>query len=429
VSNPVLRVKWLSLTALALLAIFVLAVTVGAQDVGVLQGQVVNGTANGPQVGAGITVTLHVSQGGNEIGSLETKTDATGRFRFEGLATDAALAGQGTGTLAGQGTGTLEYWPEAVYLGVPYLSADPYRFEGGQTTLNGSITVYETTADDRAIRLNSVHFIAESFDQVLRISEIHLFGNTGDRTYIGRDGQTVYIPLPEEAVGLTFEGETPAGRFVEGDMPTGVMDTQPVPPGTETSLVVFSYHLMSTGKTVRLERSFVYPVADLNVLVAQPGLTLQSDQLQPVGSRSFQSRQYELYTTQDLLPGTPLVIEFVPVGGAAGGQAVPETTSPGDQSATGILPRGNQELLRWLGFALAGLAVLGAVAYPLAVRRAPVSAPSLAADPRARPLLRSTASEAVADLVALEQAFETGQIDEETYERQRAEKYEGLKGV
>ena len=80
--------------------------------------------------------------------------------------------------------------------------------------------------------------------------------------------------------------------------------------------------------------------------------------------------------------------------------------------------------MRWLGFALSGLAVVAAVVYPLAARRkvpAPASAPKLARNPQARQLL--------AELVALEEALEAGQIDEETYARQRAEKYEALKAL
>ena len=34
----------------------------------------------------------------------------------------------------------------------------------------------------------------------------------------------------------------------------GLVDTEPVPPGSESSLVFFSYHLMVTGETVPLER-------------------------------------------------------------------------------------------------------------------------------------------------------------------------------
>ena len=202
---------------------------------------------------------------------LETTTDAAGAFRFEGLDTDPALA----------------YAPEVEYLQVPYRS-DPLRFEAGQTSLAATLPVYETTTDDGTIRLDSVHMIAESFGQVLRITEIHLFGNSGDRTYVGADSSgvqsaTLFIPLPADAVGLAFGQDTPPGRFVEVE--GGLMDTQPVPPGQEASLAFFSYHLPVSGDTVPLERRFAYPVTTLNVLVAQPGLTLQSSQLAPMGTR------------------------------------------------------------------------------------------------------------------------------------------------
>jgi hypothetical protein len=411
--NRVSRVSMMLVLALALaLAILALGLalactrTVQAQEAGILEGQVVNGTAGGPQVGAGITVTLHVNQGDTELKSLETTTTTGGRFRFEGLDTDAALA----------------YWPEAVYLGVPYRNAEPYQFTAGQTQVDASLTVYETTGDGSAIRLDSVHVIVESFEQVLRVSEIHFFGNSGDRTYVGRNGQTVFIPLPAEAVGLAFEEETPGERFVE--VQGGVMDTAPVPPGTETSLAFFSYHLVPAGNTVPLERSFAYPVADLNILAAQPGLTLQSDQLQAAGTRSFQDQQYELYTGQDLSSDTPLAVTFSLVPAAAGSSSVPEAAAPAMPGAAPAPGGGNQRLLRWLGAALSGLAVVAAVIYPLVARQkgpAPASAPKLAKDPQARQLL--------AELAALEEAFEAGQIDEEAYARRRAGKYEALKAL
>ena len=48
------------------------------------------------------------------------------------------------------------------------------------------------------------------FGEMLRVSEIHLYGNVGDQTYIGLPGEdgppgTVNIPLPENAVGIAFE--------------------------------------------------------------------------------------------------------------------------------------------------------------------------------------------------------------------------------
>lgn len=399
--------RWvLGIVLLALLVVSALAVPVQAQGTGILEGRVVNGTSGGAEVGAGISVTLHVFRGDAEVDTLETTTGSEGVFRFEELNTDPEL----------------EYWLEAVYLDVFYNSAAPYQFDADGTTLDATVTVFETTDDDGAVRLDSVHIIAESFGEVLRISEIHLFGNSGDRAYAGRDGQTVYVPLPGDAVGLAFQESVADGRFVEVD--GGFVDSEPVLPGPDTSLVFFSYHLMAPGETVPLERRFAYPVTDLNVLVSQPGLTLNSEQLQVMGTESFQGQQYEFYVVQDLEPGAPLVMELVPVPDAAGGTGMPEAPPEGGQAVAGGAVRGNQELLRWLGFGLVVLAVIGVVVYAALSRpsvAAPAPATRLASNPEARRTL--------ADLADLEEAYEAGQVDETAYERRRAELYESLKAL
>ncbi len=405
----------LALVLLGLLLILTLSTATQAQDTGTLEGLVVNGTAGGPEVGAGVTVTLYVSQGGTEAHTFDATTGDGGRFRFDELDTSAGL----------------EYWPEVEYLGVPYRSAEPYRFDGEETTLAATITVFETTGDDRTVDLNSVHFIAESFGEVLRISEIHLFGNSGDRTYVGQTGEgdsltTVRIPLPENAMGIAFEQEDSSERFIEVE--DGIIDTQPVLPGQETSMVFFSYHLLVMGDTVPLERIFAYPLAHLNLLAAQPGLQLNSEQLEMQGPQSFQGRPYDLYATDDLPADAPLAMVFVPVdvpsdssAASPGAEAAPPT---GSQSTAGTATTGNQELLRWLGFGLVALAIVGVIVYGATRKKMPAASradANLAADPEARQVL--------AKLADLEDAFEAGQVDEAEYARQRAELHEAIKSL
>lgn len=408
------RRSGLVILVLAFLLLGALSTMVQAQGNGVIEGQVVNGTADGPAVGAGITITLHVFQDDVELDPLETNTDSTGRFRFSGIDTD----------------GEIEYWPEASYLGVPYSNAEPSRFADGQTELQTTVTVYETTDDDSAITLNSVHIIIESFGEVLRISEIHLFSNSGDRAFVGRAGEssqagqmtTVQIPLPSGAVGVGFQQDIPAARFVEVE--NGLLDTEPVPPGNETALVFFSYHLVVDGETIPLERRFAYPVNNLNLLLAQPGLALRSDQLQARGSEVFEGQQYEFYSALGLAAETPLVVELLPLPDTAGSEIGPAAPTGELGTAASGPTRGNQEFLRWFGFGLAALAVIGALVYPSVSKRskaAPSAQRSLTTDPRARGLL--------GELAELEASYEAGLLDEDTYGRQRAEKYEALRSL
>jgi hypothetical protein len=213
--------------------------------------------------------------------------------------------------------------------------------------------------------------IAESFEQVLRISEVHVFGNVADRSFIGKvndasNGQkvTVFIPLPDSAVGLAFpEGES-AERYIQ--VAGGIWDTQPVPPGADTAVVRFSYHLVVEGSSVPLVRSFAYPVSLLNVLVVQPGLTLQGEQLAAGEAMAFQGTDYQVYQAVDLGADTPLSMEFLPTAGS--GAATTPTPSQGGEVASQPAERGQQGLLKWLGFGLAGLAGVGALLYPLVTR-------------------------------------------------------------
>jgi len=399
---------WLPVLGVVLFLALCLAMTATgasaqAQGSGVIDGQVVNGTAGGPAIGAGITVTLYLFQNEVQTGTLQTATDSSGRFRFDGLATDLDWS----------------YWPEAVYLGIAYTSAKAVTFEEGQTTQTVILPVYETTDDDSQITIDSGHIIIESLGTMLRVSEAYLFGNGGDRTYAGRvgpEGQvtTVGIPLPSDAVGLAFGEEVSADRFVQSG--GKLLDTAPVPPGQETLTIFYSYHIPVTDSSVHMERSYDYPITALNVLLTQPGLALRSDQLLDGGLQSFMDQTFAVYTAVDLPAGIPLAIDL----------AVEPTEVTGATTTTeaGTPVKDNQGLLRGLGFALAGLAVLGAVIYPLltAERRRPVAATSaLASNLQARPLL--------AELADLEEAYEAGQVDEETYQQQRAEKWEALRSL
>lgn len=398
---------WLPLLGLAVILALSLAVTATqasaqAQGSGVIDGQVINGSAGGPAIGSGITVTLHVIQGEDETGARQTTTDAAGRFRFEGLATGQDWA----------------YWIEAVYLDVPYMMPQVVTLEEGQTTQIVTLPVYEVGDDGSQIAIDSGHIIVESFGTVLRISEVYLLSNGGDRTYAGRPGPdglvtTVGLPIPSDAMGLAFTGDVPAGRFVQSG--ERLLDTEPVPPGQETLTISYSYHLPVRDSSVRIERSYDYPVSLLQVLLAQPGLALRSGQLLDGGVEPFGDRQFAVYVTGAALPaGAPLSFDLAVQAVEAAG---PAATAAG----AGKPISDNQGLLRALGFGLAGLAVLAAVLYPLLTARRRPPAAALASNPQARPLL--------AELAGLEEAFEAGQLDEEAYRRQRAEKWEALRSL
>jgi hypothetical protein len=344
--------RWIWLLA-GLALLLGMALPARAQGAGVLEGKVVNGTAGGQPIDSGAPVTLHIMRGDQELGSREGITDAQGAFRFDGLDTDPALS----------------YWPEATYLGIPYTSSEGYTFDAQQQPLTVTLPVFETTEDGSTIELESVHLIAENLGQVLRISEVHVFSNAGDRTFVGRAEAatgdrrtTAAIPLPANTVGLGFpEGESP-DRFVQAA--DALLDTEPVRPGNATSVAQFSYHLVADAPTVVAEHRFAYPVGMLSVLTVQPGLELDSPQLQAGEPMTFQGREYGVYAAQNVSPDAPVAITFIPRAEEETQSMLPAPSAAGPAAA----PQGQQRLLRWLGFGLVGLAVVGVLVYPMVTR-------------------------------------------------------------
>ncbi len=403
-----------TLVLACLLLALVLVVPLQAQEGGIIEGRVVNGTPGGPPVGTGVPVTLHVLRNGSEVETRETTTTAGGSFRFDGLDPDPDLG----------------YWLEAVYLDVPYSSAAPVEFAGQAQAAATTINVYEVSDDDSGVRLHSVHVIAESFGQVVRISEIHMFSNDSDRTFAGNGegpspDASVFIPLPAGAVGLAFSDEDPAGRYVEAD--DGVWDTEPVAPGEDTSLVFLSYHLMVGDEPITVVRTFAYPVDAFNILVTQPGLTLQSEQLVDEGLQSFQGRDYAFYVAEDLAVGAELVMDLTVDEAAAAGSGMPGTESPSVPAPTVPAEEGQQGLLRILGFVLAGFAVVAAVAYPqLRKRRAGVPS-DVASRPGLPEGLTPEQRRLIEELADLEDARQEGRVDKAGYEQRRAQIYEALR--
>jgi hypothetical protein len=221
-------------------------------------------------------------------------------------------------------------------------------------------------------------------------------------------------------VGLAFtEGAAPE-RYLEVD--GGLLDTEPVVPGAESSLIFFSYHLMVTGSTIPLERVFAYPVTSLNILIAQPGLSLASEQLISMGTELFQDRQYELFMIQGLDADRKVAMELMPsdmVAGSTSGEMPLTVAGSGATSVT----RGSQGVILWLGVGLTVLAVLSAAIFPQVTRgrRKPRRQLRLASKPATRSL--------IAELADLEQALETGELDQADYQEQRARIYEEIRSL
>jgi hypothetical protein len=319
-----------------------------AQGQGVIEGQVVNGTANGGSL-EGLTVTLDVFAGTEEQPSQTAITDAEGRFRFEDLSTEANYV----------------YTLLLDYQGIEYGS-DLLTFSEEETTLSVSIRVYEPIEGDEAISIERAHIFVDFQEGDLLVSELYFFSNGSDRIYIGAEevaeGQrgTLRLSLPTGAEGLVVEGEELGQRFFETD--EGFADTWFLPPGQSSGRLMFSYFLPYDPSGYDLARDISYPLKALNVLVADVGVDVTSDQLIPQGTRGMQGQSYLNLSGQNLSKGERLTVHFsgLPDRERVGGrEAMPAQTSQ----------TSDQSLLRWVALGLVVLIVGFALGYPLLKRQ------------------------------------------------------------
>ena len=260
-----------------------------AQGKGVIQGTVVNGTPGGGSV-EGLEVVLRVFQGQNESETLVTTTDAQGQFRFQDLEVGSEWA----------------YLARVLYGGVAY-SRGLLTFEPGEVELVTEITIYETTTDDQSISVERAHIFVTVSGPGLAVTELYVFANSGDRTYIGEEEvqgrrPTSSFLLPQEGYNLALDDGALGGRFlsIEG----GFADTEPHWPGT--TQVMFSYSVDCGADGCDLSRKMHHPISNLNVLIADSGVRVESKSLVFEGKREAEGQSYLNYVGRNLASGERL---------------------------------------------------------------------------------------------------------------------------
>lgn len=334
-------------------------------------GRVVNGTPGG-EVPAGLEVVLHGFDGQTETLTRSTRTAADGAFAFEDL---EVVEGR-------------LYILSVDYKGVRYPSEVGRLAEG--ETLELPVTVYEPTHDPSSVRVARLHLL---FDTVegggLRVIELWTFINEGDRSLVGEEGEpALRIPLPPGATELRFDPGLSVSRFVPTE--DGFGDLVALRPG-ETREIIFQFSLPAGSRT--FEQQIPYPVDSLILVAPAEGPRLAGESLVEVGLREVGGEQLRQYGHPPLPAGGTLRLQVRSGGGLLG------VLSP---------------------LALAGLLAVvlaaGVVVWwyrPLLVKGEATPVEPLAGSPELEAVL-----EALADL---DEAYEAGEVDPETYRARRAE--------
>jgi mono/diheme cytochrome c family protein/5-hydroxyisourate hydrolase-like protein (transthyretin family) len=354
---------------------------------GTLTGQVINATTGNP-IGD-LELTLYTFEGNTPLETLTAQADAEGRYSFKQLPTDH----------------TMIYVVEGRYQDVPYTSDfGVFTPDSNETTLD--LKVYETTTDPGQVELGRLNLLMSFSPEALRVIQLFILSNAGEKTYLGQEGESFAFTLPKEATNVTFQHDT--GRIKEVE--NGYTTSDPVLPGEEGLVVAVIYDLPYEGEALDVTIPLPKDVISATILLQDQGASLSSDQLQLIDTREREGVQFGVYTGNNVQQAEGLKLSLA----ALDNLQFQPSTAPGELPAGATVTPGasfDQNLARWVVIGLVALVIVGAgVFYP---RWRPQSAVSLEDSGLRRQKLLLL-------LARLDDAFESGQLNEQVYWQARA---------
>ncbi|HEY64628.1 MAG TPA: hypothetical protein G4O02_08655 [Caldilineae bacterium] len=240
-----------------------------------ITGQIVNGTPGGPSP-SNVSLMLHAYEGRMMVDMIHGTSDAEGRFRFEDV---PAPAGRSFEVMA-------------TYRDVVYFS-ERVEPEPGQMQLDLPVTVYETTTDTTAVRVEQLHILLDFSPERMHVVQIYVLSNTGDRAVVADGQEGLRFRLPAGATEVSFRGDQDGTRFVREE--GGFVDTAPVAPGTGTLSTVVIYTI-PYDEGIELTVPVDYPTMSAGVLVPQVGVTLSGEGWDAGQEMNIQGRPYLLHS-------------------------------------------------------------------------------------------------------------------------------------
>jgi hypothetical protein len=259
---------------------------------GQVTGVVINGS--GGDLPDGLEVTLEVYQSFDVILTETVSANEDGSFRFEDVVLD----------------------PELIYITMVDLNGTffPSAFHMGSETLGDSIdlpiTIYDMTSDLGGLTVSRLHvffqFINEETIQVIHQVSISNFGNL--MVAPEQENEPILeFALPEGAANLIFQSGSLGNPYVKTT--TGFSDPSPVLPGSNSYEVLFAYELPYLGKL-----DWVLPVdlpTDVAVLFVQgEEVKVESEILLASGTEALDQEIYQVFVANDLSNGQEMELNI-----------------------------------------------------------------------------------------------------------------------
>lgn len=244
-----------SLLAFGLTYALTAGVGVACAQAASITGVVRNGTTGQPVAGEMITLVFIGPQGPEDTG--QTRSDATGRFAFRGLADG-------------------RYLLQASRQGVSYAAQ---AVISGEATVDLVVQVFDVS-DRVPLRVALFGMAVDVQPGYVRISEVVHLQNPTSQTFVG----PVVFPLPRGARYITFSDGLRQPK-VEG---TQILDQVIVRPGALQ--VAYGYSVAGSGE-LALDRRLLLPVERMELFTSAPA-EVRSPRLQPLPTVTNEGQMY-----------------------------------------------------------------------------------------------------------------------------------------
>lgn len=365
-------------------------------EMALITGSVTNGTTGAIPTGLEAQLRAFTPEF-NQTLTLSAPVDADGSFSFN--LTDVPA--------------NWVYVTSVVYDDLSY-SSSPDQLDPASPVLDLPVTVFEKSTDPAAITVEQIHVIMDFFEDRVFVNEVYVFNNNDTAVFVGQSGDpaqgTVEVVLPTGAENVsfqrsfgTFENFLPANELFPTDR--GYADVVPLRPGPSSMNLLVRYDLpYEPGMTIA--HPVYYDVARATAMLPDVGVELDNDAWTPQDA------------TQMGTAGT--FLNYLSAGIAAD-EALNFTLAGRPQAvantAGAVVPVRDNTLELVIGAIVLAAVVVGGF---LAVRNWRQAEDdeaweeeeeAVAADPQA--LLQAIAN--------LDDAYDAGQIDDQTYETRRAE--------
>lgn len=337
-----------------------------------VQGHVLKGDARTPV--ADQPVQLHVVRGEQEEPGATLKTNAKGEYRFDGIDPKPGLSFYVT-----------TEFESAVYTEGPLAV-------GSVPSLTQDLIVFDVGSDQASIKVSNHHLIVESKPDGLHVTEILIFDNAGQTSYLGTgpnhaENAGVRIGLPASI--KNFEPGMGADEPTTRVQGRELSSLRPIPPGVRP----FSFtYLVPTSARMDLSHRLYFPTGTFVVMLDDPKLKVESKSLQSGGTRDQGGKQYAIYSGTGFTVGQEVDLR---VGGASiwtNPRIYPWLLAPFLIAAAVWIANRRGNRAREVAHAMAQ----GAPPVHPAVKPPPALAPPPPAAPRATPIVERSQTEGAA---------------------------------